>query len=153
MGRDDDVTHTIHTGISCQNFFHSTIIPPQRVPWKEFWAKLPVCTTLNGALVQVHPDLFFPHGKGRTCSLITAFFFNLLNCSCKVPSRHLFSAWSFSREIFLSAFMISVVLTIQLQLRHIIILQGWGRFFKVDGAHEELRFYTVVVEAVFSVHL
>ena len=37
--------------------------------------------------------------------------------------------------------MISVVLTIQLQLRHIIILQGWWRFFKVDGAHEELRFY------------
>ena len=152
MGRDDDATHTIHTGISCQNFFHSTIIPPQRVPWKEFWAKLPVCTTLNGALVQVHPDLFFPNGKGRTCSLITVFF-NLLNSSCKFPSRHLFSAWSFSREIFLSAFMISVVLTIQLQLRHIIILQGWWRFLKVDGANEELRFYTVVVEAIFSVHL
>ena len=81
------------------------------------------------------------------------FFFNLLNCSCKFPSRHLFSAWSFFREIFLSAFMISVVLTIQLQLRHIIILQGWWRFFKVDGAHEELRFYTVVVEAIFLVHL
>ena len=86
-------------------------------------------TTLNGALVQVHPNLFFPHGKGRTCSLITVFFFNLLNCSCKFPIRHLFSAWSFSREIFLSAFMISVVLTIQLQLRHIIILQGWWSFF------------------------
>ena len=31
-------------------------------------------TTLNGALVQVHADLFFPHGKGQTCSLITFFF-------------------------------------------------------------------------------
>ena len=155
MERDDDATHTIHTGISCRNFFHSTIIrytTPEGA-LKRILAKLPVCTTLNGALVQVHPDLFFPHGKGRTCSLITVFFFNLLNCSCKFPSRHLFSAWSFFREIFLSAFMISVVLTIQLQLRHIIILQGWWRFLKVDGANEELRFYTVVVEAIFSVHL
>ena len=80
-------------------------------------------TTLNGALVQVHPDLFFPHGKGRTCSLITFFFFNLLNCSCKFSSTHLFSSWSFSREFFLSAFMISVVLTIQLQLT----LSGTGQ--------------------------
>ena len=35
-------------------------------------------TTLNGALVQVHADLFFPHGKGKTCSLITVFFINQL---------------------------------------------------------------------------